>query len=114
MILDYKDQLDFNPLQVRINNWTVTINNISVILLLGPFNKFVCFVSLIYSVFLHFVLIPSLVRDIPVSDKCVQDGDPLCDHQITVCVRKRPMSQKEMKKKEVDVVTCPNKDQVFN
>ena len=41
-----------------------------------------------------------------------QDGDPLSDHQITVCVRKRPMSQKENKKKEVDVVTCPNKDQV--
>jgi len=56
MILDYKDQLDFNPLQ---------------------------------------------------------DGDPLSDHQITVCVRKRPMSQKEMKKKEIDVVTCPNKDQVM-
>lgn len=56
MILDYKDQLEFNPLQ---------------------------------------------------------DGDPLSDHQITVCVRKRPMSQKETKKKEVDVVTCPNKDQVI-
>jgi len=56
MILDYKDQLEFNPLQ---------------------------------------------------------DGDPLSDHQITVCVRKRPMSQKENKKKEVDVVTCPNKDQVI-
>ena len=27
--------------------------------------------------------------------------------------RKRPMSQKENKKKEVDVVTCPNKDQVI-
>ena len=55
MILDYKDQLEFNPLQ---------------------------------------------------------DGDPLSDHQITVAVRKRPMSQKEVKKKEVDVVTCPVKDQV--
>merc|ERR1719186_1424868 len=43
----------------------------------------------------------------------LQDGDPLNDHQITVCVRKRPMSQKENKKKEVDVVTCPNKDQVI-
>jgi len=56
MILDYKDQLEFNPLQ---------------------------------------------------------DGDPLSDHQITVAVRKRPMSQKEVKKKEVDVVTCPVKDQVI-
>jgi len=43
----------------------------------------------------------------------LQDGDPLTDPQITVCVRKRPMSQKENKKKEVDVVTCPNKDQVI-
>lgn len=56
MILDYKDQLEFNPLQ---------------------------------------------------------DGDPLSDHQITVCVRKRPMNSKENKKKEVDVVTCPVKDQVI-
>merc|ERR550519_666834 len=53
MILDYKDELDFNPLQ---------------------------------------------------------DGDPIANHQITVCIRKRPMSQKEMKKKEVDVVTVPSKD----
>jgi len=43
----------------------------------------------------------------------LEDGDPLVDHQITVCVRKRPMSQKELKKKEVDVVTCPVKDQVI-
>jgi len=43
----------------------------------------------------------------------LQDGDPLNNHQITVCVRKRPLSQKEMKRKEVDVTTCPNKDQVI-
>merc|ERR550519_75578 len=40
----------------------------------------------------------------------LQDGDPIANHQITVCIRKRPMSQKEMKKKEVDVVTVPSKD----
>merc|ERR1719228_2082612 len=45
--------------------------------------------------------------------KPLQDGDPLNNHQITVCVRKRPLSQKEMKRKEVDVTTCPNKDQVI-
>jgi len=56
MILDYKDQLEFNPLK---------------------------------------------------------DGDAMNDHQITVCVRKRPQSQKEIKRKEIDVVTCPNKDQVI-
>ena len=41
-----------------------------------------------------------------------QDGDPIANHQITVCIRKRPMSTKENKKKEVDVVTVPNRDMV--
>merc|ERR1719402_233604 len=45
--------------------------------------------------------------------KPLQDGDPLNDHQITVCVRKRPLSQKECKRKEIDVTTCPNRDQVI-
>lgn len=35
------------------------------------------------------------------------------DHQITVCVRKRPLNNKENKKREIDVATCPNKDQVI-
>jgi len=56
MILDYKDQLEFNPLE---------------------------------------------------------DGDPISDNKITVAVRKRPMSNKEVKKKEVDVITVPVKDQVI-
>ena len=42
----------------------------------------------------------------------LQDGDPIAYHQITVCIRKRPMSTKETKKKEVDVVTIPNRDLV--
>merc|ERR1719184_788009 len=42
----------------------------------------------------------------------LQDGDPIANHQITVCIRKRPMSQKEMKKKEVDVVTVPSRDTI--
>ena len=42
----------------------------------------------------------------------LQDGDPIANHQITVCIRKRPMSTKETKKKEVDVVTIPNRDLV--
>jgi len=42
----------------------------------------------------------------------LQDGDPVANHKITVCVRKRPMSQKEVKKKEVDVVTIPTKDNI--
>merc|ERR1719347_2274345 len=44
----------------------------------------------------------------------LQDGDPVANHKITVCVRKRPMSQKEVKKKEVDVVTIPTKDNITN
>ena len=33
----------------------------------------------------------------------LKDGDAVHDHQISVCVRKRPLSNKEIKKKEVDV-----------
>lgn len=40
------------------------------------------------------------------------ESDQYVEHQITVCVRKRPLNSRETKKKEVDVVTCPNKDQV--
>ena len=40
----------------------------------------------------------------------LQDGDPVANHKITVCIRKRPMSLKETKKKEVDVVTIPTRD----
>jgi len=42
----------------------------------------------------------------------LMDGDPMSSHQITVCIRKRPMSQKEIKRKDVDVVTVPNKDTI--
>ncbi|KAE8746331.1 hypothetical protein FOCC_FOCC007003 [Frankliniella occidentalis] len=34
------------------------------------------------------------------------------DHQITVCVRKRPLNKKEMTRKEVDVITIPSRDQL--
>merc|ERR1711971_483123 len=43
----------------------------------------------------------------------LQDGDDFIEHQITVCVRKRPLSKKEDKRKEVDVITCPNRNQVI-
>jgi len=43
----------------------------------------------------------------------LQDGDDFIEHQITVCVRKRPLSKKEDKRKEVDVITCPNRNQVM-
>ena len=41
------------------------------------------------------------------------ENDSYVDHQITVCVRKRPLNNKENKRKEIDVATCPNKDQVI-
>merc|ERR1739844_490155 len=43
----------------------------------------------------------------------LQDGDDFIEHQITVCVRKRPLSKKEDKRKEVDVITVPNQNQVI-
>lgn len=43
----------------------------------------------------------------------LKDGDPLESHQITVCVRKRPLSKKEVGRKEIDVVTIPNRDQII-
>jgi len=42
----------------------------------------------------------------------LQDDDVITNHKISVCIRKRPMSEKERKKKEVDVVTVPSKDQI--
>jgi kinesin family member 2/24 len=38
------------------------------------------------------------------------DGQAVDDHQITVCVRKRPVSRKEVMKKELDVISVPTKD----
>lgn len=40
-------------------------------------------------------------------------SEPVEDHQITVCVRKRPLNKKEMAKKEVDVISVPTKDQMI-
>lgn len=38
------------------------------------------------------------------------DGQAIEDHQITVCVRKRPLSRKENNRKEIDVISVPRKD----
>lgn len=38
------------------------------------------------------------------------DGQAYEDHQITVCVRKRPLSRKEVGRKEIDVISVPRKD----
>ncbi|XP_022822167.1 kinesin-like protein Klp10A isoform X3 [Spodoptera litura] len=40
-------------------------------------------------------------------------NEPVEDHQITVCVRKRPLNKKENLKKEVDVISVPTKDQMI-
>jgi kinesin family protein 2/24 len=43
----------------------------------------------------------------------IRDTDPVEDHQITVCVRKRPLNKKELTRKEVDVITVPSKDRLI-
>lgn len=40
-------------------------------------------------------------------------SDPIVNHQICVCVRKRPLNKKELSKKDVDVLTIPNKENVL-
>ncbi|XP_029474429.1 kinesin-like protein KIF2C isoform X2 [Rhinatrema bivittatum] len=35
--------------------------------------------------------------------------DPIEEHRICVCVRKRPLNNKELSKKEIDVISVPNK-----
>ncbi|XP_064625719.1 kinesin-like protein KIF2A isoform X4 [Lineus longissimus] len=35
------------------------------------------------------------------------------DHQICVCVRKRPLGKKELNRREIDVLTVPNKENVI-
>lgn len=42
----------------------------------------------------------------------LRETDPVEDHQITVCIRKRPLNKKELNRKEVDVITVPTKDQM--
>lgn len=39
-------------------------------------------------------------------------NDALKDLKICVCVRKRPISKKELNKKDIDVLTVPNKDMI--
>lgn len=42
----------------------------------------------------------------------LKETDPIVENQITVCVRKRPLNEKEKKSREVDVVTVPGKDKL--
>ncbi|KAL1492761.1 hypothetical protein ABEB36_010964 [Hypothenemus hampei] len=45
--------------------------------------------------------------------KPLSENDPIEDHLITVCVRKRPLNKKELTRKEVDVITIPSKNQLI-
>lgn len=40
----------------------------------------------------------------------VTNAEPVQDLRICVCVRKRPINKKETSKKDIDVITMPNKD----
>ncbi|PAV56493.1 hypothetical protein WR25_00204 [Diploscapter pachys] len=40
-------------------------------------------------------------------------SDSVADNRIAVCVRKRPMSKKELARKEIEVITIPNRDHVI-
>jgi len=40
-------------------------------------------------------------------------NDPQKDLKICVCVRKRPITKKELNKKDIDVLTIPNKDHII-
>jgi kinesin family protein 2/24 len=42
--------------------------------------------------------------------KPLQMSEPIGDHRICVCVRKRPLNKKEISKKDIDVVTIPDKE----
>lgn len=43
----------------------------------------------------------------------ISTSDKVEDHQICVCVRKRPLNKKEQNKKDLDVLTLPSKDKVL-
>ncbi|MCP9263797.1 Kinesin-like protein KIF2A [Dirofilaria immitis] len=40
-------------------------------------------------------------------------SDQVTDHRICVCVRKRPLNRKEIMKKEIEVITIPNRDHLI-
>ncbi|XP_031562476.1 kinesin-like protein KIF2A [Actinia tenebrosa] len=42
--------------------------------------------------------------------KAMTMNEPIGEHQICVCVRKRPLSKKEINKKEIDMCTIPDTD----
>lgn len=45
--------------------------------------------------------------------KPLRENDPVIENQITVCVRKRPLNDKEDRRKEVDVMTVNTRNQLI-
>ncbi|XP_060522689.1 kinesin-like protein Klp10A isoform X2 [Cylas formicarius] len=45
--------------------------------------------------------------------KALRETDAVVENQITVCVRKRPLNEKEERRKEVDVITVNTKNQLI-
>lgn len=65
-------------------------------------------------------LLPGYGYDVMIADfrrsleyRPLRVSDPVQLRQISVCVRKRPLNSKELKRQETDVVTVPNKDIVI-
>uniref|UniRef100_A0A915EBE9 Kinesin motor domain-containing protein n=1 Tax=Ditylenchus dipsaci TaxID=166011 RepID=A0A915EBE9_9BILA len=54
----------------------------------------------------------SMIRDYQsqVDYKPLKMADAVVENRICVCVRKRPINKKEIAKKEIEVITIPNKD----
>jgi hypothetical protein len=42
----------------------------------------------------------------------LRESDPVKNHQITVCIRKRPLNETEVAKEEVDVISVPSKEEI--
>jgi hypothetical protein len=43
----------------------------------------------------------------------LRESDPVKNHQITVCIRKRPLNETEVARDEVDVISVPSNDEII-
>lgn len=57
----------------------------------------------------------SMIRDYQsqIDFRPLKISDQVTDHRICVCVRKRPLNRKEIMKKEIEVITIPNRDHLI-
>lgn len=72
-----------------------------------------CHYSVTLIIFSHVLLFLCREFQATLEFRPIRDTDVVEDHQITVCVRKRPLNKKELSRKEVDVVTVPSKDRLI-